>query len=161
MNVEKKLQFRMFLKLLWVCVFALLYAWGGMEMKWLRRFIAPVWLTSGMFIFSRDWKVFLQSPLLMISLSLGYGADTFWVKVIKRTIYGLLNGMTAITHLFNNKTIKRDFWVLFILNIIVVTLACILLGVFNPVAARAEELILGFFIGFLSMFIPKDYYKNY
>lgn len=154
---EYKLQLKVFAKLLWVCGFALLYSFGGIEYKWLRRFMAPAVLTSGMFIFSRDWRVFLQAPLLMASLSLGYGAEASWAKIGRRFIYGLANGLTAITHLFNKNFHKRDFWVLFNLNLILCVIICVGLGVFNPMgSARAEELAIGFIIGFLSMFIPGD-----
>lgn len=154
---EYKLQLRTFLKLLWVCVFALLYALGGIQFKWLRRFVAPAVLTSGMFIFSHDWRVFLQAPLLMLSLSLPYGAENFWLKIGKRFIHGFANGSTAIAHLFNKDLHKKDFWVLFNLNLILCVIICVGLGVFNPMgSARAEELAIGFIIGFLSMFIPRD-----
>ena len=139
-----------------VCGFALLYALGGIEMKWLRRFVAPAVLTSGMFIFSRDWRVFLQAPFLMATLSLGYGADSFWIKISKRVIYGFANGFTAITHLFDKKFNKRDFLILFNLNLLLCTIVTVVMGVFNPVIARAEELIIGFTISFLSIFIVKD-----
>ncbi len=148
MNKEYKQQFKAFAKLLWVCGFALLYALGGIEHKEIRRFIAPVWLCIGQFIISKDWKVFFQAPLLMFSLSLSYGADTFWTKVGKRAIYGFANGLTAIIH--------RN-WTLLIMNIILITLACVMFGVWNPFnSARAEELAIGFMIGFLSMFMPKE-----
>jgi len=156
MKDEYKLQLRMFVKLLWVCGFAFLYALGGIQFKWLRRFIAPAWLTGGMFLFSRDWRVFLQAPLLMAGLSLGYGAENFWPKVIKRFIFGAANGATAITHIFDRQFNKRDFWVLFALNIILCVVATVLMGVFNPVPARTEELIIGFTIGFISMFMPRE-----
>lgn len=154
---EYKLQLKAIAKLLWVCGFALLYAFGGIEHKWLRRLAAPAVLTSGMFVFSRDWRVFLQMPLLMVSLSLGYGAEAFCVKISRRIIYGLANGSTAIAHIFNRNFHKRDFWILFNLNLILCVIICVGLGVFNPMgSARAEELAIGFIIGFLSMFIPKD-----
>src|SRR3989338_2956063 len=122
---EYRLQLKVFVKLLWVCGFSLLYALGGIEYKWLRRFAAPVVLTSGMFILSRDWRVFLQAPFLMLTLSLGYGAENLWLKIGKRFIYGLANGSTAITHLFNKNFHKRDFWVLFRLNLILCTIVCV------------------------------------
>lgn len=98
MTKEYKLQFKVFGKLLWVCIFALLYGLGGIEFKFIRRFIAPVWLGGGMYLFSKDWRTLLQVPLLMGSLSLGYGAELFWIKVAKRAIYGFINGLTNITH---------------------------------------------------------------
>ena len=152
---EKKLQLRMFLKLLCVCVFALLYAWGGMEMKWLRRYLAPVWLTLSMFYFSRNWKVFLQAPLMFGSLSLGYGADTTWIKIIKRGIYALANGTTSLVHIWTAESVKK-FWILFCLNMGIGLAISIVLGVLNPLPARAEELLFGVFFGLLVIYMPKD-----
>ena len=153
MESEYKLQIKVFIKLLWVCGFALLYGLGGVEYKWLRRFIAPLWLGGGMYLFSRDWRVFLQMPLLMFSLSLGYGAANFWLKVWKRLLFGFANGFTNITHLFDQNFNKKRFWTLFVLAITITPVVYIVLGVINPVSARAEELLLGFFIAIWPMFI--------
>ena len=152
-KIEYKFQLRAFIKLLWVCGFALLYALGGIEYKFLRRFIAPLWLTSGMFLFSRDWRVFLQAPLLMFSLSLGYGASEFWIKMGRRLIFGLANGFTNITHLFDESFDKKRFWTLFILSITILPILVAIFGVINPVNARAEELLIGFFIGVWPIFM--------
>jgi hypothetical protein len=160
MKPEYKVQIKEVIKLLWVVGFAILYALGGIEHKWLRRFIGPVWLTSGMFIFSRDWRVFLQAPLLMFGLSLGYGAEAVWLKVIKRFIYGLVNGASSITHLFNKEFNKVRFWVMFSLHVFLCSAVVIILGVFNPVSARAEELIIGFTIGMLPMYMPTERKDN-
>ena len=59
MRKEYKLQFEALFRILWVVVFALFYALGGIQFKWIRRFVAPVWLGGGLYLFSRDWwKVF-------------------------------------------------------------------------------------------------------
>lgn len=156
MNSEYKVQLRVLYKFLWVVVFALLYALGGINFKWIRRFIAPVWLGGGMYLFSRDWRVFIQVPFQMFTLSLGYGADTLWSKIGKRLIFGFANGFTNITHLFDKGFDKRRFWTLFGLAIIVNPVVIAVLGAINPVVARAEEMIIGFMIGLWSIFIIKD-----
>jgi hypothetical protein len=161
MTKEYKLQFKVFLKLLWVCGFALLYALGGIEHKWLRRFIAPLWLGIGQFIITKgDWRVLLQMPLLMFSLSLGYGADLFLVKIGRRLVFGFANGFTNITHLFDQNFNKKRFWTLFCLAITITPVICIILGTINPVVARSEELLIGFFIGIWGMFIVKEKSKD-
>lgn len=156
MDKEYKVQFRQLLKLLWVVGFALLYALGGVEFKWLRRFIAPVWLGGGMYLFSRDWRVLLQAPLMMFSLSLGYGADAFWVKIGRRLLFGFANGFSNITHIFDKDREWKRFWTLFAISIIINPIIIAILGAINPVVARAEELIIGFFIGLWPMFIIRD-----
>lgn len=155
MEDEKKIQIRQYLKLLCVLIFACLYAWGGMENKWLRRFVAPTFLCLSSFYFCRDWRVLLQMPLLFGSLSLGYGADITWIKILKRSIFGLANASTAWVHFWTCET-KKFFYILIGLNYTFILLSCIILGVFNPLHARAEELLIGFSIGIISMFMPKE-----
>lgn len=160
--MEYKLQLRALVKLLWVVGFASLYALGGIEYKFLRRFIAPIWLCSGMFVFSRDWRVFLQAPLLMLTLSLGYGADLLWIKIGRRLLFGFANGFTAIVHGVNfcfRKSTRRDFrsfWILFRLHLILCCLVVVILGSQNPVIARTEELLIGLIIGLLPMYMIKE-----
>lgn len=148
MNSEYKTQIREILKILCVVIFASLYAFGGVEFKILRRFIAPIWLSVSIFAFSGDWKAFIQAPLLMITLSLGYGAENFFVKLVKRGLFGLANGITSIVY--------RQ-WKLFIVHIILCILLSVAFGVINPFgSARAEELAIGFIIGWLPIYMVKD-----
>lgn len=155
-NPEYKIQFKQLGKLLWVCSFALLYALGGIDNLWLRRYMAPCWLGLGMYLFSKDWRKLLQVPLLIGALHLGYGASELWQKIIKRFLFGFAAGFSSITHLFDIKFDKRNFWTLFSLALTVTPAITITLGVINPVVARAEELIIGFFIGLWPMYMTKE-----
>lgn len=155
MNNEYKFQIRAFLKLLCVCGFALLYGLGGVEHKELRRYVAPLFITSCMWLFSRNWRVFIQAPLLMLTLSLGYGAEVFWVKIVKRLFYGTANALTIYGQWWSCKN-KQTKIVMVSLNLIIVPLVIVVLGVFNPINARSEELVIGFIIGLLSMYTPDD-----
>ena len=123
--------------------------WGGVEHKWLRRFIAPIWLSFSMFYFSRNWKCFLQASLQMITLSLGYGGtDLVWLKILKRGFYGLTNSLIAVVN--QNKK-------LFYFHIPLCLFICVYFGVFNPFYnARAEELAIGFIFGFLPIYMNRD-----
>lgn len=148
MNAEYKIQIREILKIICVIIFAVLYALGGIEFKVLRRFIAPIWLSISIFSFSGDWKAFIQAPLLMITLSLGYGAENFFVKLAKRGLYGLANGITSVIY-------RR--WKLFIIHVLLCISLSVAFGVFNPFgSARAEELAIGFIIGWLPIYMVKD-----
>jgi hypothetical protein len=151
-NSEKKLQFRILFKLLIAVAFAFLYAWGGMEFKFLRRIIAPAVLCGGMFLFSWNWRCLIQFPLMMITLSLGYGADSLIVKIVKRFIFGLANGTSSsVVNIFDKK------WLLVIVQIILITGAYIVFGVFNPLpSARAEESLLGILIPLIPLLSLKD-----
>ena len=161
MNREKKLQLMEWSKFLWIFVFAALYSWGGIEMKWLRRYLAPAVLTGGMYFYCRDWKVIFQLPLQMLTLSMGYGADTFWAKVGRRALWGLANGCSSITYhtldLFSNVEYKKvtgfyKQWLgVAIFQLTLILNASILFGVLNPFPARAEEFTIGVFLAFIPM----------
>ena len=153
MNSEKKTMLKVFLKLIVVLVFAGLYCWGGVENKWLRRFVAPAILCLSAFGFSRDWRYLIQMPLMFITLSLGYGSDSLWIKILKRTIFGLTNGLTSST----TKILKKE-WLVAGFQIALVTSAFIVFGVWNPLpSARAEEALLGAVIALIPMVAVKDY----
>lgn len=151
-DTEKKTMIKVILKLLVVVVFASLYAWGGMEFKWLRRFVAPAILCLSAFAFSRNWKYLVQMPVMFITLSFGYGGSNILVKILKRAMYGLLNGASSsVVNIWDKK------WLLGIGQVVLVTAAFVVLGVWNPLpSARAEEAALGAFIALLSMLSVKD-----
>jgi hypothetical protein len=145
---EKKLQFRVLFKLLICVAFAFLYSWGGIEMKYLRRFVAPALLVGSMLYFSRDWKVLIQLPLMFFSLSLGYGSDIFIWKIIKRGIFGLANGITS-----SGQNILKKKWLLAGVQTVLLTGLYIVIGVYNPFpSARAEEMFLGLMIAVIPLF---------
>jgi hypothetical protein len=153
MTSEKKTMLKVFLKALVVMVFAGLYAWSGMEMKWMRRFLAPAILCLSAFGFSRDWRYLVQMPVMFITLCLGYGADSVWLKILKRGIFGLTNGASSSV-----RNIWAKQWLLAMFQIILVTATFIAFGVFNPLpSARAEEFLLGVVIALIPMVAVKDY----
>ena len=146
-NKEKKLQLQVFVRLLLVCVFALLYAWGGIELKILRRLVAPIFLCSCMLYYSRDWKTLWQIIPMYATLSIGYGGDTFLYKIFRRFFFGFVNGISSSTY----NIIKKNSAV-WVLQIAVLILFYVILGVWNPLPdARTEELVLGFMVGFLPL----------
>ena len=155
MTTEKKTMLKVFLKLIVVLVFAGLYCWGGTENKYLRRFVAPAILCLSAFGFSRDWRYLVQMPLMFITLCLGYGADSVIGKIFKRAIFGLTNGLTSSTA----KILKKE-WLVAGFQIVLVTSAFVVFGVWNPLpSARAEEALLGVVIALIPMVAVKDY-KN-
>jgi hypothetical protein len=156
MNPEKKTQIKVILKLLVVVIFASLYGWGGMEMKWLRRFVAPAILCLSAFGLSRNWRYLVQMPAMMITLSLGYGADSVIGKIFKRFMFGTLNGSSSST-----VNIWQKKWLLVGFQIVLISAAYIVLGVWNPLpSARAEETLLGALIALIPMMSVKDYEKE-
>lgn len=159
-NSEKRQLFRAVLRLMVAVGFSVLYSIGGtdgMGGKWIRRFVAPVWLGIGQVIITKgDWRALFQSIALMFTLSLGYGADTFLYKVGRRLFFGFANGLTNITHLFDGNFNKKRFWTLFTIGIVMNPILIAALGVINPISARAEELIIGFLIGLWAIFIVEE-----
>ncbi len=139
---EKKRQLRIILiKLPALLICAGLYAWGGMEHKWLRRFLAPFVCFASMFSITKDWRTLGQMFLLMLTQTLGYGAHSLWMKIFKRGLYGGLNGISSS---FFNFVKGKDLLVFIQIGLLITMY--VLFGVWNPVSARAEETILGLFL---------------
>lgn len=131
-----------------VFLFALCYCWGGMEHKWIRRYLGPAILCLGMFAYSRSWKALVQAPAMMITLSFGYGGtDLEWLKIVKRAFWGACNGLSSGL----SGLLERRFW-LPVAQSIILSGICVLLGVFNVLpSARSEEFSIGIFIALLPM----------
>lgn len=154
---EKKQFIETFIRLAVVIVFATLYCLGGWGeflggAKWLRRFVAPCVLGAGLFYFSRDWKSLLQVPLMFVTLSLGYGSDIEWIKILKRGIYGIANAVSSGAYIIYSSFRNSHIWVAFSAHSLFVITGSILFGVYNPLAdARVEEFTIGFLIALIPM----------
>ena len=144
---EKKYQIKIYLGLIVIIICAGLYSWGGIEMKWLRRFLAPSIAGGFLAIINRDLLQLIKAPLLGISSSLGYGADVLWLKVIKRSYVGLAFALSA-TSTDIIKSIREDSkkWLVVGYSTFAIISAFIIFGVWNPVHARVEESFLGLII---------------
>ena len=121
----------------------LLYALGGRDGKWKRRFIASLILSAtvnlaalvmGRFSF---WLL-LTFPALIAGLSMGYGADTLIGKLIRRLIYAISVIASGLIFCFT-----FGGWAWWVLPVHTgVGLFSIYLGVRNPVYAAAEEIFV-------------------
>ncbi len=141
---EYTLQIIAFLKLIWMAVFALLYGLGGINNKWLRRFIGPCWMMLGIFVFSQwqgTWNlwylVFL--PIAIFGLHLGYGGtNETIIKIRKRAVYGFILSLSAIPIVACS-----HLWNIFAFHVGLAVLSSTLFGTFNPFrSARDEETII-------------------
>ena len=147
MRKEYKLQFEALFRILWVVVFALFYALGGIQFKWIRRFVAPVWLGGGLYLFSRDWWKVFQIVLLIPALHAGYGADVLFHKLFRRGLYGLYTGITPVWMF-----IQKGAWRVYLVNFLLCIAVSVVFGVWNPFeSARIEGLTIGFTVGWLSI----------
>lgn len=151
---EMKTAFRVLAKCLIIVLFAFLYQAGGSAafggMKWIRRFLAPSVLVGSMWLFTKDWRRIIPLPFMFASLSMGYGSTDLWQKVLKRSLYGLTNGLS-----FNMgniwvaiaDNIKRLWWIIG-LHMAGCIIGAVVLGVFNPyMFARTEETAFGLLFG--------------
>lgn len=143
------------LKLCWVAGFALLYGLGGISNKWLRRFVGPLWMGVGIYLFGiwqgvSQWWHLVYPFLLCASLHLGYGGtDNVWIKLRKRAIYGLCLGISALPVVF-----VSGLWILYILHCVLCVASSVVLGVFNPTkSARDEETLIAVLSTVLVLFL--------
>lgn len=152
MTQERKDQLLNLLRIAFVIGFAYLYSEGGMHDKWLRRYVAPLELSLGLFLFSRDWRVFLQVPFLMASLCLGYGADQQWLKILKRMLFGFASGASSSGYIIYLSIKNSHLWILASFQTLLVLSSCVIFGAFNQLSsARSEEFTIGLIIALIPM----------
>lgn len=117
---------------------SLFYSWGGRSGKWRRRFVASFILASTVNIICAlrgiwsPWLLAIYFPL-MGGFSLGYGADMFHMKFIKRTIYASAVCMAGMIC-----AIVLNAWAVFIPHVGIAAWS-IYMGLKNPIEAAAEE----------------------
>lgn len=152
---EYTLQIMSSLKIVWVAISSLQYGLGGISNKWIRRFILPVWMGLGIWVFGTWSGTFsllqlLYVPLLCASLHFGYGGtDNVWIKIRKRAIYGLALGVSAVPI-----CIVSSLWWLFAIHVGCCIMGSVLLGVFNKTrSARDEESLIAAFSTVLVLFL--------
>lgn len=147
MDKEKKIQIDVYLRLIVIIICAGLYAWGGIEMKWLRRFLAPSICGFSLLFFTRDLKSLITMPLFMAASVIGYGGtDLTWLKIIKRGYTGLAFGCAASSYNIIRaiKDKENKMWLIIGFTFVFIVSAYILFGVWNPLpSARIEETLLG------------------
>jgi hypothetical protein len=122
-------------------VAAALYSLGGRSGKWRRRYVASAVLTgtiiaSSLLMTTFTWWSLLCYPLLVLTFSLGYGAESLVVKVLKRSLVAVC-GIIATLPLI----IPGLHLVLLPLQLILIPVY-VWLGVRNPVPAASEEVFI-------------------
>lgn len=136
-------------KILICVVFAWLYQHGGSDFgdKWLRRYLASAILCGAMGVYSRDWRPLLTYPLFVGGLSLGYGADILWQKILRRGMVGAALGTAGSVY----NAIRKNFLLVGV-HFFLLVLLYITLGVWNPMPdAHTEEMVLGFMVSFIPL----------
>ena len=143
MTDEHKEQIGVILKLCVAVLCATLYAYGGMEGTWIRRYCMPTIFTAFCLVWNKSCKHIFILPFMILALSLGYGGtDLVWLKILKRLLYG-----TATAFSFGFFMILLRRWALFAYHAALVICSYIILGVWNITqSARVEETVLGLFV---------------
>jgi len=129
--------------LLGVVLACFFYSWGGRSGKWKRRFIASFILACTVNILCAlmgTWtpKQLIIYPLLVGGFSLGYGADSFGQKIMRRSIYAaaiIFSGLVLALTIDHGA-----LWVL--IPHAGIGAFSIFLGVKNPIYAAAEEVFI-------------------
>lgn len=152
---EYTLQVIASLKICWVAFGSMLYGTGGISNKWIRRFLLPLWMGLGIWVFGIWTESFSLIQLLYVllfsaSLHLGYGGtNNVWIKIRKRAIYGLAIGVSAIPI-----CVVSSMWWLFAIHLGCCVMGSVLLGVYNPSRnARSEETIISVYSTLLVLFL--------
>lgn len=132
-------------KILLALIIGGLYAVGGRTCKWIRRFVAPFILCSGIYALSFSYdnislcvSLCITYGLLALGYCQGYGGDTSGEKFLRRLKCGLM-----ITGASLPLAIFTGSWLLFGMQMAIGTLTMIVLGIFNPIEAAEEELLIG------------------
>lgn len=149
MKKEQKQLICFLLRMLVLLVFASLYAIGGSEdfwggEKWIRRFLAPAVLCGFGLVVSKDWLYLLSYFVTFGALTLPYGADDTWTKVLLRLMCGL-----AVSAAINFPLLVRKNYPIVILGFVCGVIGSVLLGVWNPTPdAMIEQGSIAFLFGF-------------
>lgn len=153
---ETNLQYLATGKILWCGFYCLCYGLGGTEGygKWIRRYVGPLWMGCGLWMFANlqgtfnIWQL-LYPVLLSLSLHLGYGSNDVKDKITRRCIYGLALAISALP-----LAVISGFWLLYAIHCVVCVSMSVLLGVFNPTdSARSEETLIACFSSVLPLFL--------
>lgn len=151
---EITLQWIQFSKLILLAIVAACYAFGGISGKWKRRFLGSALLVAGFATYALiaskfSWWILLCYPLYVISLSLGYGGNTFLKKVIKRGYCGAAISLASLPLALSVGSMGMWYG-----HLVLMTGMMIWLGVWNQTpSARNEETLLGTFSGLLPLFM--------
>lgn len=121
-----------------VAVYTLFWMLGGRSGKWLRRYLGTSIFGGAVNVLVAlrgIWDPWILGviPLLMIGSSMGYGEDSFWPKVARRTLFAAGNLAAGVLMAY----VLGAWWVL--IPHVGVGLWSVYLGVKNPIEAAAEE----------------------
>lgn len=118
-----------------------------------KRVLAPLAFCLAMFLLAFfnhhfNWVFLTAIPAYMISASLGYGGETLWKKIIRRSIWSLVRTLCSIIFvLFTGK------WTLFLVQCGVGLLTTLIFGIINPLEAPEEEGLINFSSVFIVPFM--------
>jgi branched-subunit amino acid transport protein AzlD len=160
---ETLLQWHMGIKLLVITSFAMCYGFGGINNKWLRRYLGPAILLAFLLWTTREYLSIAVGLTLPIVLSMGYGVNSKLMRLFnqKLTIPHKLSkyitrGVVALLSAacFIPVAVITGLWSSLLLHTILILIALPFLGVRNPTgSARAEETLIGVFYVLIPVFM--------
>lgn len=151
---EQELQIIASLKIVWIAAFSYLYGRGGMQNKYLRRFIGAACMMLGIFVFSKWqglWNYWYLAflPIAIGGLHNGYGADKTWDKIRRRTFQGFCFGLAGLP-----LACFSHLWTLFGFSVALSVLSCVVVGAFDaPRNARDNETIIATLCFLLTLYL--------
>ena len=131
-------------RLLIPIITGLLYWIGGNSEKKYRRFLAPIFLVLFCLIITINPIVLISYPLYVLAYSVGYGINSFLIKIFKnkiivRAICGSLYALASMPIV-----IVTGAWILFSIHLILVSVTSVIFGTqIIKLHAPEEENIIG------------------
>lgn len=127
--------------MLGLVVASALYSLGGRQGKWKRRYVASFVLTmtviaTSLILGTFTWWSLMVYPLLIGTFSLGYGSESFIVKVLKRSLVAICGIIATLPLIIPGMRLA-----ILPLQVVMVPLY-VWLGVRNPIPAAAEEVFI-------------------
>lgn len=123
-----------------LAISSILYAWGGIQKKWLRRFLGSsvlVGSVTAVLIMRHIWEplFLIVFPLQGLAWSLPYGADSLFPKIVKRAIFASASVACGIVFCIK---FGGNAWFVLIPHA-GVALWSVYMGVKNPIESVAEQ----------------------
>lgn len=118
------------------------YTYGGRRHSWTRGYLGGLGFGLGLAVLAAaegrwHWGALLLPAAYPAALSLGYGASSFWMKLMRRSVYGLALGACGLWAGWIGGHV-----VLGAAQMVLAVAASAYLGLRNPLPAVYEEAII-------------------
>lgn len=108
------------------------------------RVVAPIFFATWVVLLSLtshwSWYHLLGYASYFAVSRLGYGGNTLWTKILRRTLWSVL--FTAASLVYALGGVTPNFWLIYLSQVLVGLFITVLWGVTNPMLAPREEYII-------------------